>query len=882
MTNSIAQGTVLPDETLLEKPKITYLKDYQPPHYWVDTVDLVFDLKESETDVKTTLTLRRNKAVSSAQTPLILYGEELLLQSLQLDGRPVSSDHYTLTTETLTLHTVPETFTLEIRNRIHPEKNTELSGLYRKTMYCTQCEAEGFRRITFFPDRPDIMAKFTTTIIADKVKCPVLLSNGNCIAKGSEGDRHWAKWEDPWKKPCYLFALVAGDLVAVEDHYLTRSGRLVTLKLFVDRENQDRCQHALSALKKAMKWDEETYGREYDLDIYMIVAINDFNMGAMENKGLNVFNAKYILARPETATDSDFEHIDAVVGHEYFHNWSGNRVTCRDWFQLSLKEGLTVFREHQFMQDITESPVSLIERAATLRASQFPEDAGPLAHPVRPEAYVAIDNFYTSTVYEKGAEVINMLKTLLGWETFRKGMDLYFERHDGQAVTTDDFVKAMEDASKVDLKQFKLWYSQAGTPEITVTEQFDAVKRQYHLTLKQNCPPTPNQPEKQPMLIPVRMNLLNAEGADLLEQDKLLKLTEKEQTFTFSDLPEKPILSIFRGFSAPVKVVSPLTDEQLAFLSRRDSDAFNRWDAGQMLSERIVLRLIQDAQGNIPLKLNPLWTEVQRAILPDKELNPALKVELLRLPSTHYLIEKMEVADPDAIYAAKRFLIMEIAKLEKQLFWDLYHSIPSPHPYQYTTELSHQRQLKNFCLYYLAQHQDAESMKVCLQQWKGADNMTDKFAVLSILSDLDCPEREQVMTEFYDYFAQDALVVNKWLRVQATSVRQDTLAVVQQLMNHPAFDITNPNKVYALIGAFSGNPVRFHEKTGQGYRFLADAIIQLNVLNPQVASRMMDAFTRWRRFDKSRQEKMSAELQRIKAAPKLSKDVLEVVDKCLA
>lgn len=883
MTNTNAQASHSEaSESNITQPKTIYLKDYQAPHYWVDTVNLVFDLHDEFTEVKSTLFCRRNSAVATSKTPLILQGEELELISIKLEGKTLSQTDYHLTLETLTIPSVSEQFTIEITNRICPEKNTQLNGLYRaKALFCTQCEAEGFRRITFFPDRPDVMAKFTTTIFANKKQYPILLSNGNCVDKGVSNDRHWVKWEDPSKKPCYLFALVAGNLVALEDHFVTMSGRLVTLKIFVEWENQDKCAHAMSALKKSMRWDEETYGREYDLDIYMIVAVNDFNMGAMENKGLNIFNAKYILARPETATDIDFENIDSVVGHEYFHNWSGNRVTCRDWFQLSLKEGFTVFRDQHFSADITQSTVSLIENASQLRSIQFSEDAGPLAHPVRPEAYVEINNFYTSTIYEKGAEVIRMLKTLLGWDTFRKGTDLYFERHDGQAVTTEDFVAAMEAVSGQDLTQFKLWYSQAGTPEIEVEEQYDKSKQIYQLTLTQECKPTLGQPVKQPMHIPISVGLLDSEGRDLLKDNAILSLKEKQQTFTFPNILEKPTLSILRNFSAPVKIKSPLTNEELSFLLAHDSDDFNRWEAGQKLSERVILQLVKDFQDKKPLKVNSLWLQAHMAVLENCQLNRALKVEILSLPSTSYLLEMLKPADPDALYAVKKFLMLEIAKAGESIFLKLYHENHLPNRYQYTTEDAEKRSLRNICLMYLSQMQEPEYITLAMHQWQTAHNMTDSYAALSVLCDIDCSQRKEVLQDFYDQWQHDPLVMDKWLRVQAWSDLPNTLEIVQNLMNHPIFDITNPNKVYSLIGAFGANTVHFHQKNGNGYQFLTDVILKIDPLNPQVAARMIHPLTNWKIFDTDRQAKMRAQLERIQSTPGLSKDMLEMVNKAL-
>lgn len=862
-----------------------YLKDYQPSAYEIDSIDLVFNLWDDKTVVKSTLQCRKNKAYPVAEAPLVLYGKNLILKSLNLNGQTLSEKQYQIEGETLTIPNVSEFFTLSIETEINPEKNTELSGLYRvKSLYCTQCEAQGFRRITYYPDRPDVMAKFTTTIYADKKTCPVLLSNGNCIATGQEGEtRHWAKWEDPFKKPCYLFALVAGDLVAVEDHFVTCSNRLVTLKIYVDRENQDKCAHAMDALKKAMKWDEETYGREYDLDIYMIVAVNDFNMGAMENKGLNVFNSKYILARPETATDADYQYIDAVVGHEYFHNWSGNRVTCRDWFQLSLKEGFTVFRDHHFSADVSKSPVSLIENVTHLRTQQFAEDASPMAHPVRPESYIEINNFYTSTVYEKGSEVIRMLKTLLGWETFRRGTDFYFEKYDGQAVTTEEFVSAMEVVSGQDLSQFRLWYSQAGTPVIDVIEAYNESNKTYQLTLKQSCPPTPLQPIKQPMVIPIALGLLNKEGQELLPKTEVFVLKTPEETFSFPNMSSRPYVSILRGFSAPVKIRSSLDEEQLAFLLAHDSDPFNRWEAGQKYAELVLWKCVDDHQAKRPLQVNDAWLKANAAILNDKTLNPALKAEILTLPSLNYLVGLKTPADIDALYVARTFLREQLAQYLRPQLLEAYQANQTPGLYRYTPEDVASRRLKNLSLSYLMVLKDsAESVKICLHQWKSANNMTDSLAVLSALSNWAGPEREQVLSEFYEKWQQDPLVLDKWFRIQAFSELPQTLSVVKKLMKHPAFEITNPNKVYSLIGGFSGNLPRFHDKSGEGYVFLADTILTLDPLNPQVAARMMNAFTRLKQYDPARQALMRTQLERLQAAPKLSKDIFEVITKCLA
>jgi len=866
-----------------KEPNLIYLKDYQPPAYYVDSIDLVFDLYEDHTHVNSVLKCRRNEMHKEEKPVMVLQGDQLILKSLKCDGKILNASEYTVNEEALNISNLPNTFTLEIETEIHPEKNTELSGLYLAShLFCTQCEADGFRKMTYFPDRPDVMSKFTTKIQADKVKCPVLLSNGNLIAQGElENNRHWVKWEDPFKKPCYLFALVAGDLVSLEDHFVTKSNRLVTLRIYVERENQDKCAHAMAALKKAMHWDEDRYGREYDLNIYMIVAVNDFNMGAMENKGLNVFNSKYILARPETATDFDYEHIDAVVGHEYFHNWTGNRITCRDWFQLSLKEGLTVFREHQFSEEIFESPVSRIENVLYLRNFQFSEDAGPLAHSVRPESYIEVNNFYTTTVYEKGSEVIRMLKTLLGWETFRRGMDIYFERHDGEAVTIEDFVAAFEAASKRNLTQFRLWYSQAGTPEISVEEEYQPETQSFILRLNQFCPPTPEQPEKLPMHIPIAIGLLDDNGKDLLPNPTILELTKEKQSFEFKNISKPPILSLLRDFSAPVKIKSILSSERLAFLLAHDSDAFSRWDAGQMLTKRELRRLLQDYKAKKPLEVNSLWLEAYHAILKEETLDPAMKATMLTLPSLLELLELETPIDIEALHKIRTFLKETLAKKFKETWLSLYKKSHVSGPYRYIPKDVNLRSLKNLSLNYLIASERGKNSELCLAQWHHSDNMTDSMAALSILSNYDCPERETLLQAFYDKWQYNTLVLDKWFRIQATSELPNTLEVVQSLMKHPAFNLANPNKVYSLLGAFSGNLLQFHNKSGKGYTLLADVIIQLNTINPQIAARLISAFGRWKKFDNDRQEKMSVALKRILATPNLSKDVYELASKSL-
>ncbi|CAO3452805.1 Membrane alanine aminopeptidase N (EC 3.4.11.2) [Azospirillum argentinense] len=876
-------------------PKAIRLQDYRPPAHLIDTVDLFFDLGEEVTTVRAQLGLRRNPARDGAAAlPLTLDGQRLELVSVALNGQPLGDADYTVTPDHLTVHSVPETFTLETVVRIKPQENTALEGLYKSSgNFCTQCEAEGFRKITYFADRPDVMARYTTTITADKALYPVLLSNGNLIESGDLPDgRHRAVWEDPFPKPCYLFALVAGTLVHQEDRFRTASGRDVTLRIYVEPGNEDKVDHAMRSLIKSMRWDEEVFGLEYDLDIFNIVAVGDFNMGAMENKSLNVFNTKYILAKPETATDQDFLGIEAVVAHEYFHNWTGNRVTCRDWFQLSLKEGLTVFRDQEFSSDMNSRAVKRIADVQRLRTVQFPEDSGAMAHPVRPDSYVEINNFYTPTVYDKGSEVIRMYHTLLGPQGFRKGMDLYFQRHDGQAVTCDDFAAAMSDATGVDLTQFKRWYRQAGTPELDVTGAYDEAAKTYRLTVKQTVPPTPGQPVKEPMHIPLVMGLLGPDGADLplrltgeaepAGTSRTLHITEAEQTFTFVDVPARPVPSLLRGFSAPVKLRADLTDGDLTFLMANDSDAFNRWEAGQTLATRLLLSLVADRQAGRELALPQSFIDAVGAVLKDADQDPAFAAQALVLPTESYLGTQMEVIDPDAIHAVREFARRRLAEALRPGWLDTHRRNAGNEPFSVDAAAIGRRALKNLCLAYLMALEDEEALGLCLGQYRGAQAMTDVMAALQFLSNSNAPERDEAIASFYERWKGEALVVDKWFGVQATSHRPDALERVTALLAHPAFEIRNPNKVYALIGGFAGgNPVRFHDTSGAGYRFLADQVLRLDPMNPQVAARMVGPFSRLRRYDATRRALMKAELERIVATPGLSPDVFEVASKSL-
>ncbi|WP_207458334.1 aminopeptidase N [Azospirillum sp. SYSU D00513] len=876
-------------------PRAIRLQDYRPTAHVIETADLYFDLGEEVTTVRAVLGMRRNPdREDAASAPLVLDGQRLELVSVALDGRTLDPSDYTVTPDHLTLASVPESFTLETVVRIKPQENTALEGLYKSSgNFCTQCEAEGFRKITYFLDRPDVMARYSTTITADKARYPVLLSNGNLAESGElEDGRHWARWEDPFLKPCYLFALVAGDLRHIEDRFRTLSGRDVTLRIYVEPGNEDRCDHAMESLKKSMKWDEEVYGLEYDLDIFNIVAVGDFNMGAMENKSLNIFNTKYVLAKPDTATDQDFLGIEAVVAHEYFHNWTGNRVTCRDWFQLSLKEGLTVFRDQEFSSDMHSRPVKRIADVQRLRTVQFQEDAGAMAHPVRPESYVEINNFYTPTVYDKGAEVIRMYHTLLGAEGFRKGMDLYFERHDGQAVTTDDFLAAMSDATGVDLSHFKLWYKQAGTPELDASGVYDEGARTYRLTIRQTVPPTPGQPDKQPMLIPVAMGLLGPDGADLplrlkgeataVGTSRVLQLARAEEVFEFVDVPARPVPSLLRGFSAPVKLKADLSEADLTFLMAHDSDAFNRWEAGQTLATRILLGLIAESQAGRSLELPQGFIDAVGAVLKDAQADPAFAAQALTLPGEGYLGTQMAVVDPDAIHAAREFARRRLAEALRPQWLAGYHANRGDETFSINAEAIGKRSLKNLCLAYLMALEDEEAVSLTLEQYRTAHAMTDVIAALQFLAGSAAPEREEAIASFYERWKGDALVMDKWFGVQAMSPRADALDRVKELLGHPAFSIRNPNKVYALIGGFAGgNPVRFHDRGGAGYRFLADQVLTLDGLNPQVAARMMGQFSRIRRYDQDRRALMKAELERIVGTPGISPDVFEIASKSL-
>ena len=881
-----------------EQPKMIALSDYRLPDYLIDETHLTFELHESYALVHTRLLMQRNPGLDSSLPPLVLDGQQLELVDIAVDGQQLSAVEYKVTDSHLQLQPKNSTFELTTTVRIEPQNNTALEGLYKSSgMFCTQCEAEGFRKITYYLDRPDVMSRFTTTIHADKQLYPVLLSNGNPIAEGEEENgRHWVTWEDPFKKPAYLFAVVAGELWCIEDTFTTMNNREVALRIYVEPENIDKCQHAMDSLKNSMRWDEEVYGREYDLDIFMIVAVNDFNMGAMENKGLNIFNSSCVLAKAETATDAAHQRVESVVAHEYFHNWSGNRVTCRDWFQLSLKEGFTVFRDSEFSADMNSRVVKRIEDVAYLRTHQFAEDAGPMAHPVRPAQYMEISNFYTLTIYEKGAEVVRMLHTLLGAETFRKGSDLYFERHDGQAVTCDDFIAAMEAVSGLDLEQFKRWYSQAGTPELTVTDSYDAATQTYQLQVKQSCPDTPGQTNKQPFVIPLSTALLNQQGEALPLQlqgessavldERVLSVTEAEQTFSFINVPEQPLPSLLRGFSAPVVLRYDYSRDDLLFLLQHDTDGFNRWEAGQQLALQVIEEVVGQIYDTDEPMLDTRLVEVFAALLKQDDLDPAMLAEFLALPSTGYIIEQYEQADPLAIHQAREHVSNQLAFALKEPMLARYQALRKVSletPYVAQADDFARRRLQNMLLAYLMRTEDLDVLDECVDQFGVSDNMTERLAALaSLVNSPFTDEAEQALESFVDKFADDPLVMDQWFSVQAASVLPDGLERVEHLLHHPAFSIKNPNKVRAVVGAFSmHNTPNFHAVDGSGYAFLADKVIELDALNPQMAARMLSPLTRWQRFDLHQQEMMQRQLKRIKNSGELSADLFEVLEKSL-
>jgi aminopeptidase N len=870
--------------------------DYRPPAFLVDDVELVFDLDPANTSVAAMLRFRRNPAALAPDRagPLVLDGEQHEDVQVELDGRELPAARIVRAQDTLTVLAPPAQGTLTVRSRIAPARNVALEGLYVSSgVLCTQCEPEGFRRIAHFPDRPDVLARYTVTMRAERAAYPVLLSNGDLVARGAlPNGRHYATWHDPFPKPTYLFALVAGDLAALEDTFTTRSGRVVALRIYSTPLNLPRCAHAMASLKHAMRWDEERFGREYDLDTFMIFCADDFNMGAMENKGLNIFNSRLVLADPEVATDDDYAAIEGVIGHEYFHNWSGNRVTCRDWFQLSLKEGLTVYRDQEFSSEMGSRAVCRIAAVEYLKRDQFAEDAGPMAHPVRPDEYQEINNFYTSTVYEKGAEVIRMQEALLGPERFRRGMDLYFERHDGEAVTCDDFVQAMEDASGVDLGQFRRWYAQAGTPTVTVTGRYDAAARTYTLDVEQATPPTPDRCEKLPFHIPLAVGLVARDGREVpLTLDgeavpgpttRVLDVVAARQSFRFVDVAAAPVPSLLRGFSAPVKLVFHYTDEQLAFLAVHDSDPVNRWDAAQRTFVAALRSLARDHREGRALALPPGAASLAGRLLADEGSDPALLALALAPPDPGYVAALEPVIDVDGIAAAHRFLQRALGHAHRARFVAVRERLARTGPYASTPEQRAARSLSNACLRYLGARDDAAARAFAVAQYEHADNMTDAIAALAALRDGASAERDRLYAHFEHRWRNEPLVLDKWFSLEARALRADALDRVRMLVAHPRFSAKNPNRVRALVGAFAlGNFARFHAADGGGYAFTADQVRALDASNPQLAATIAGAFSLWKRLPSPRRTLMEAALARIARSPGLSPDVREVVTRTL-
>jgi aminopeptidase N len=861
-----------------DEPKPTYLSDYKPPDYRIDHVDLSFALDPARTIVKARLSVRRAPR-ADADAPLVLNGETLELLRIAIDEDDLPPTAYLRDSETLTILRPPQDFMLDIETAISPENNKALSGLYLSSgMFCTQCEAEGFRRITYFPDRPDVLARYSVRIEADKARYPVLLSNGNLLARGDlPCGRHFAQWADPHPKPSYLFALVGGDLAAAEDEFVTRSGRRVALKVFVQPKNLDKCAYTLDALKRAMRWDEEKFGREYDLDIFMIVAVDHFNFGAMENKGLNIFNSAYVLASPETATDADYEAIESIVAHEYFHNWSGNRVTCRDWFQLCMKEGFTVFRDQEFSADMRSRPVQRIKDVRRLWLQQFPEDSGPLAHPVRPESYITIDNLYTATVYEKGAELCRMLKTILGPDRFRAACDLYFTRHDGEAATVENFLKAMEDAGAEDLSQFRRWYSDAGTPEITVSENFDSAGG-YTLTLKQSTKPTPSQSEKQPRDIPVRFALIGARTGALLEAG-LIRLREVEQTARFGPFRDRPVASLLREYSAPAMLAQPLSLDDRLTIARAEPDLFARWAATEALWRDLALAFAGAREMTAPEAAMERFAGALAASLESAASDPAFAAELLKVPTEPDLVRHVDVIDPARIAAGRRRVREAAAAALKPALFDLYRRLATNEPYDPSAANAGRRALRNAALGLLVA---AGEHDLADRQAATAANMTDEAAATAALAFTDTPLRDHALDRFYMKWRGDPLVVNKWLAMRALSPSEGALREVRALTGHEAFDRGNPNKVRSLIGVFSGqNLAGFHRADGAGYRFFAEEIIGLDAANPQLAARLMSALESWRKLEPVRRRHVEAALKEIIAAPNRSANLYEMASRLL-
>ena len=867
-----------------------YLADYQAPDFSVAETHLTFDLEPSATRVHGRLLIKRQ---GKHDRPLVLDGDNLKTLAVRLDGDSLAQEDYAVDTTRLTVADVPDEFWLETECEIDPEGNTALNGLYRSNgIYCSQCEPEGFRRITWFPDRPDVLSEFHVTINAKADSCPVMLSNGNAVSREDLGDgRHSIRWHDPWPKPSYLFALVAGDLGCIRDEFATRSGRKVQLEIYTEHHNIDQCDHAMASLKKSMAWDESVYGREYDLDIFMIVAVDDFNMGAMENKGLNIFNSRFVLARPDTATDADYDGIEGVIGHEYFHNWSGNRVTCRDWFQLSLKEGFTVFRDQEFSADMGSRGVKRVSDVNLLRSHQFPEDHGPMAHPVRPASYVEINNFYTVTVYEKGAEVVRMLHNLLGAEQFRRGCDLYFERHDGQAVTTDDFVRAHEDASNRRLDQFRRWYDQAGTPVVNVDVEYHPDQRRCDLRMLQSCPPTPEQESKQPFHIPIAGALFSAAGAPILSRsdperdathEHVFELTDANQVFCLYDVEEQPVASLLRGFSAPVKMHTGQNSAELAVLMAHDTDPFNRWDAGQRLAMAQILGGIGQLAEGTQIEFDEAYLAAFGDLLEQSMDDRSLHAHTLMLPDHALIAEEMETIDPRGIQGVRNELQRVLGKRYQDKLLALYRDMQVRETYAFDKRQIGRRALRGVLLNYLAAADPVQADTLAVEQFERADNMTETMSALGAMCNWHTASANTRLEQFFERWQSHSLIVDKWLGLQSRSPHMGTLERVTSLLSHPAYNHENPNKVRALVGGFShGNPKQFHGDDGKGYEFLADQVLLLDAINPQIAARLVSALNHWRRYADPWRSHMRAALLRIEGQVGLSDDVGEIVGRAL-
>lgn len=873
-------------------PKTTFLKDYTKFSHTVSTIDLVFELDDEHTKVTALTKFQRDKTAEVDGNQLRLNGEELKLLSIKLNGKSLQKKDYSIDDTGLTIYDTPDAFELEVVTEVNPLSNTSLDGLYKSgDLFCTQNEPEGFRRITYFPDRPDVMAKYTTKIIADKKKYPILLSNGNRLDSGdSEKGKHWVLWEDPFLKPCYLYALVAGDLGSIEDSFTTRSGRVIALKIYCDKGNEGKCHHAMRSLKKSMQWDEDVFGLEYDLDIFMIVAVDAFNFGAMENKGLNIFNTSCVLADEKSATDDNFTRVEGVVAHEYFHNWTGNRVTCRDWFQLTLKEGLTVFRDQEFSSDMNSRPVKRIEDVIALRTGQFAEDAGPTSHPIKPKSYIEINNFYTTTIYNKGAEIIRMIQTLIGKKAFVKGIETYFSLFDGQAVTTEDFLVAMEKASGMDLKPFMKWYHQSGTPELEISFEYDEVKKEFVLDIRQINKATADQKNKESLYFPLRIGLIGANGQDLpvvseqakeSDQGAIIIISKDHERFVFKNVTSKPVPSINRGFSAPVVIKAPYTQEEKIFLMRNDSDSFNRWDSAQELSTALMLEQVKRSKEGKEIEVDKDFIEAFGVILNDTTLDRSLKAWMLSLPTEGDLGQRQEIISIDHNYKVREFFYDTLAERYFDTFVELYHTLAEDHEFSLDSEAMGRRSLKNLCLRYAGRSKNEKAIEMCFDQFLHATNMTDEFSALTVLANQTCPQREQAIKLFYDKWKSDTLVMCKWLSVQAGAKLDGALVRVTALMKDPVFNRKIPNLVRALYGSFVENHRHFHQRDGAGYDFIAQRVLELDKINPHVAARIAGGFKKYKKLDHARQESMKHAIEIILDNKALSPHVYEIVSKCM-